>query len=162
MISYLAAAIFILSIFQRNDERFVAACAYSILNLIHLLILGDADGETYYASAALFDVAIIFIISRITKIVSTSLYIQRICIIEIILNYVGWIMYETYLDPFAYNVAYLSLQVIMIAILLKKDSENDKRGYQADSRLNYLLLVAGLRSGRAYQHNKAERCRKTI
>lgn len=160
MIVSLAVIILILSILQKTDERFFAACTYSILNSLHFLVLGDADGSVYYLTAAIFDIAIIYVASRTIKIVSTSIYIQRICIAEITLNFVGWVMYESYIDPFAYNIAYALLQVAMIAVLLKKDAKNDKRGYKADSRIDYIRVIAGLCNIRTHQHYEASRCRK--
>ena len=143
MIFTLALMIAIISLFQKTDERFFAACIYSMLNMAHIVMFYNMGGPYYYLSAGIFDLLIILWIGSISKVVSTSLRIQRICIAEILVNYFGFVLWANYHEPYWYNMAFIVLHALTIIVLLMKDASSDNRGYPVSSWRDHLRLIAG-------------------
>lgn len=75
----------------------------------HDVMFGAHDGLAYYGSAALFDLVVIFGISRLSEISEFSLQIQKLSVLSIFLNLYGWAAWFAYLSPIAYNYAYVAL-----------------------------------------------------
>ncbi len=144
MIEVLAIAIGILAVLQKTDERFYAATIFSALTLAHMVLFSATDsGHAYYIGAAFLDVAIMSFIARIDKIVSLTITLHRICLVEIIVNAIGWVMWMKYADPYWYNVTFIGLHLWAIFALTRKDNANDPGGYTVGSRFDYIRLVLG-------------------
>ena len=63
-----------------------------------------AYGAISYLGAALNDLLIIYVLSKLIHISELTLKIQRICKLFITVNFAGWIMYMLYEPPIYYNV----------------------------------------------------------
>jgi len=157
MIEILAVIIMLLAMMQADEERYHVAMIFAIATLAHLLVVGFLDsGHVYYISAAVFDVLIMMLISRIPKIVGLTITIYRICIAEILVNAAGWAMWVSYMDPYWYNVAFMVLHLWAILALMQKDEIDDVGGYRVDNRLDYLRLIVSARHSNIQGRGKAK------
>lgn len=125
MIELLIIAICILATFQPTRERFLIAWLYALACSTHNYFLGDISGVFYYLSAGAFDFIVLAIICIYAKPKWFSNQIIGISTISLILNFYGWIIYELYLPPTSYNIAFNTLYLYAILILLWKDSAHD-------------------------------------
>lgn len=103
-----------------RPSRCLCLMMFVAVSLLHHITLGDADGFIYYASAAFFDLVVIFLLSRITVIHVHVLFMQVICLLFIIANCAGWVMWYLYMPPTYYNLACYALYIAAILILLKR------------------------------------------
>ncbi len=79
-------------------------------------LIPDNLGYFYYIGAALTDLLIVYVLSRLanpTKLISK---IQELCILFIAANFAGWVMYMAYLEPIYYTVLCFLLYSRMILI----------------------------------------------
>ena len=140
---FLALIVGVVSVFQQTDERLYAACIFSIITLGYMIAGVFIDSGAYYIIAGLLDLSIIILLSYITKVVSTTILLQRISILSIILNTYGFYAYMTYQEPHFYNMAFILLYLYAVVVLTRKDGENDKRGYSVVDWTSRLRLVFG-------------------
>ena len=132
---------------QPNAPRLFAAMVFAGLTLAHEFSLSHLEGLEYYGSAALVDLGIMIAISGISPTPAMVINLQRVCIVSIITNFLGWVMWLTYLPPIAYNYAYVFICMIAFAVLIKRD-ERDVGGFAMDSwgscfRVNIFASVNG-------------------
>ena len=132
---------------QPNAPRLFAAMVFAGLTLTHEFSLSHLEGLEYYGSAALVDLGIMIAISGISPTPTMVINLQRVCIVSIITNFLGWVMWLTYLPPIAYNYAYVFIYMVAVAVLLKKD-QGDVGGFAVDSwvscfRFNIFASVNG-------------------
>ena len=125
MIELLIITICILAIFQPTRERFLIAWLYALACSIHNYFLGDISGVFYYLSAGAFDFIVLAIICVFIRPNWFSNCIIGISIMSLILNFYGWIIYELYLPPTSYNIAFNALYLLAILVFLWKDSAHD-------------------------------------
>lgn len=119
-LSILLCAVLVAAFFQPERPRAIAAAIYAGAIITHEILLSDVIGSLYYVSAGLFDMATVWLLSRIAHPCSTVLALQRVAIISIILNCFGWAIWFAYLPPTLYNYAYLGLYLWSLIILIKR------------------------------------------
>ena len=95
-ITLLIYAVLIVAFLQPNAPRFFAAVTFISITLLHELLLSSYDGLQYYGSAALLDLAIIIITSGINPVPKMVLSLHKICIVSIIVNLAGWVLWFFY------------------------------------------------------------------
>lgn len=147
MISILLMMIAASCLVQPNAPRLFAAVVFSGLTLMHEFSLSHLEGLEYYGSAALVDLGIMIAVSGISPTPAMVINLQRVCIVSIITNFLGWVMWLTYLPPIAYNYAYVFIYIVAFAVLIKRD-KGDVGGFAMDSwgscfRVNIFAGVNG-------------------
>ncbi len=133
MISILIYILTLVAVFQSDKERRTVAGVFCCFVLLHDIYLSQLDGFLYYGSAALFDLAIISILSKMHIIHNMVLKLQRICIVSIIVNIVGWMCWYQYLSPIMYDSSFLFIYLWTLAVLLQKDKHLDLGNAPVDS-----------------------------
>jgi len=73
-------------------------------------------GFISYMAAALTDLLVIYLLTRLANPTDLISKIQKLCIYFIIVNFVGWIMYMAYMEPIYYTGLCLLLYLRMIVI----------------------------------------------
>lgn len=112
MITSALIALTVASLLARNacGLLFVAA------SFLHSAFLAHLDGFLYYSSAALFAYVTLLFSGR-------SIVVQMICLISIVLNMFGYIVWYLYIPPTIYNYNCFILYIIAsIIITIDKDS----------------------------------------
>lgn len=130
IITILLCVLFCTLFFQPDNNRYLTAKIFILVNIIHGILLHDADGLMYYGSAALSDLAIMLLISRVKPISDTSISLLKICIVSIIVNMVGWAAWFSWYSPFAYDAAFVFIYIWAIYTLMRrKDAYVGSSGY---------------------------------
>ena len=124
MITILLVLITVVAVMQPTIPRFFAAMTFALLTLIHDEGLGHLEGLAYYGSAALIDFVILFILAGIQPIPRMVLYLQLLCILSMLLNFGGWLLWVFYLPPNVYDNAFQVLYGGVLIALLAKDNYN--------------------------------------
>lgn len=119
ILSLLIAAICFAVLFQPTRERFVAGAAFAAFLVLHDLLLASADGFAYYGSAALVDLIIVALLHKIEPLPTMALALQRLCVVSIVTNFAGFLLWYNYSPPTAYNVAFLILNAWAVWILTR-------------------------------------------
>lgn len=122
----------IVAFIQPNAPRFFAAVIFVSITLLHELFLSHYDGLLYYGSAALFDLAIIILTSGINPVPRMVLSLHRICIVSILVNLLGWVIWFFYLPPLTYDLAFVVLYAWALITLINRNGL-DVGGYTLDS-----------------------------
>lgn len=138
---------------QPNAERLFAAIIFVGATILHEVAAVNFDGLIYYGSAALLDLVIMILISGIVPTPRMVIKLNLICLVSIIINMVGWVVWLNYLPPTAYNIAFMALYAWTLAVLLKRD-KCDVGGFTLDrwyscirfdqrARLSYNFFIGG-------------------
>jgi hypothetical protein len=117
---------------QPSAPRFFAAVSFVSITLLHELLLSDYVGLMYYGSAALFDLGIIILTSGISPVPKMVLTLHKICMVSILANLAGWLMWFLYYPPLAYDAAFAIIYAWTLITLINRDSL-DVGGYTLDS-----------------------------
>jgi hypothetical protein len=115
----------ILSLLQPTKERIAIGVTFSFACVVHLLLCDEFTGFFYYLSAAFFDFVVLAFICSYAKHSRFTDNMIYLCFVSILLNVYGWTIYELYLDPISYNLAFQGLYIAAIYILIKRDRENE-------------------------------------
>lgn len=127
-------AIAIVAFIQPNAPRLFAAVIFIGVMLLHELFLSGYTGLMYYGSAALFDLAIIIIISGINPVPKMVLRLHNVCIVSIFANLAGWILWFFYYPPLIYDAAFVAIYLWALITLIKRDGLHGMvGGYTVDS-----------------------------
>lgn len=129
LISVMSIAVF----YQRTAPRLYASAIFVLITLLHELFLSDLDGFAYYGSAALFDFFIIALTSGISPTPKTVIELHAICAASIVINFIGWALWVSYMPPDAYNTLFIVLYAWAVFILLQRDGADDVGGFTVDS-----------------------------
>ena len=132
IVTNLIIVIGLCSVFQSTRARRDAALIFTVITMLHELLFYDRVGLFYYGTAALFDMAIIIGTANLTVVSSLIRDIHRISLASIVLNFSGWIMWQLYLSPASYNLAFILLYTWAIAVLIKGERKG-ARGARLDS-----------------------------
>ncbi len=87
--------------------------AVSVYNVAGYYIPDDY-AVLYYPLAALTNLFIVYILSKIEKPTKTTIVVQALCVVFIINNLIGWTIFMLYYPP----IAYTCLNVITYALML--------------------------------------------
>lgn len=129
----LVALIALASAMQPNSQRLFVGLVYSGLLVVNDLLLFNEAGLLYYYGSAVFDVATIIIISRVAKVSSMALTIQKICLASIAVNFFGWVMWMLYMPPVMYNSLFAVLYVCALLTLITRN-KSDVGEHTLDNR----------------------------
>lgn len=132
-------------------SRLLCLAIFSGISLAHHILLGNADGFLYYFSAAFFDFFVIFSLSKLSKVHVHILFMQVICLMFIIANAIGWVMWYLYLPPTHYNLACYALYIAAILCLLIRGGDGRNIG---NNQLRTCVNLHRLQGGFNYTRDK--------
>ena len=102
----------IVSMFFLEDRQSINVYIFCLFCLIFNAVdkyIPEPYGGLAYIFAALTDLLIIYILSRLSHVSEVTLKIQRICKMFITVNFIGWILYMLYEPPIFYKALCTSL-----------------------------------------------------
>jgi hypothetical protein len=105
---------------QPTAQRFYAACCFVVPTVLHDFIFAKYDGLLYYGSAALTDSISVALLSIIGS-CKLAYNLQRLCLVSILLNFVGWITWTSFWSPTIYNLSFLALYTTAALLMLRKE-----------------------------------------
>lgn len=119
--NYLIVLIAFSALFNTKQSRLSRLSLLCFSLLCAVMVLADMYitqrfHPYYYLLAALTDLFIIIVLSKITKPNGMVLFLQQASLLFICINLFGWITYELYIDPFVYNILCESLFVIILLV----------------------------------------------
>lgn len=109
-----------LSVMQPTLRRRTAACCVALPAAIHLLLLNDTTGLTYYLSAAAMCFVTILLLSKVGGCNMID-GLENLTILMIIMSLVGYVMWYSYFNYDMYNFGILTLNLGMIFVLVTGD-----------------------------------------
>lgn len=142
MIDNLICILTLVAVLQPDKERRTVAGVFCCATLLHHVYMSELDGFLYYGSAAVFDLAIISILSKMHTISNIVLKLQRICVVSILVNLIGWGCWYHYLPPDIYNLAFLFIYLWVIAALLQGTRRFDLGNTKMDSLRSVIRSIA--------------------
>ncbi len=114
---------------QPTSTRRLIGAAFLMITLVHEWKFSDLEGIQYFGSAALFDLAIIMLLSGIRPVPKLVLYLQGICVASILTNLMGWVAWVLYLELDVYNDAMGVLYLCAIVALLHRDRADERMDF---------------------------------
>lgn len=121
MIDYLLLAIAIGAISQRNALRREAATFFAAMTIGHGVIASEFDGFLYYWSAAAVDLAVIVGLAYLPAKSRLIVDLQRISILSMALNALGFILWLSYTPPTGYNLSFVVVYTLAIGAMMRRD-----------------------------------------
>lgn len=124
MLSVILVAIALIVSTVRDGSNRSLICILILLpSIAHYSFFNDSVNFEYYGTAAVVSV---FIITALNYLPTTPLSadLQAINFMYIIAHFIGWVMYNAYLEPFWYNTLVLTIFVIeflRLIVITKKD-----------------------------------------
>lgn len=143
-ISTLSIVVILLAaMFKSGANRFTLLTFSLISASIYLVdkIITDNYSSYYYLLCALADLLIIHLLARISKPNNTVLLMQQACKLFIYINLFGWLSYELYYEPVAYNILCASLFITIACLSITRNDD----GWVGNSstRSNRTLFFGG-------------------
>lgn len=118
----------------RKSNRLFSAAVIVLAVLAHNSFIVDFIGATYYLASAVLCAVVCIMLSIAPSI--TAVRLQFACILAILLNAVGYMMWFAYLDPAMYNFGFYLIYFYITIIIIT--GETDVGGYR-NSRLFALV-----------------------
>jgi hypothetical protein len=99
------------------------ALLFVLLTLMHTIVHGKVpdNGFWYFFSAAINDLMIMILLSKLRNATKLSKTLMKICVGFIIANIIGWFMWMLSLDLWAYQYICVSLYIATIMALSQGD-----------------------------------------
>lgn len=125
MITLLMIALIPCVMVQRSSgDTYCAAILVGII-LVHDVLSINVSDSVYYLSAAISDLAVIILISKIKAVSDLIVRVQMLSVASIVANFIGWIAWCSYLPPDLYNAAFVAIYLCAIIILLDRSIISD-------------------------------------
>ena len=108
--------------------RLIAAFFLAAIEAISFFVLKDIRSYWYFIVAAVFNLICIMVLPSVrnTNFISD---LQKICFANLLIQYVGWVLYECYFSPVAYNAMIYALDAALIVRLIWIDDDRDTTAY---------------------------------
>lgn len=116
------------ALLQPTASRSFAAVVFVCVAWSHELYFAHLDGFAYYGSAAAADLAIIVALKLISEPPPVVLTLARICLVSMVVNLFGWVMWRAYLPPEPYNVVMAGVFVWALITLISRDKRDEMGG----------------------------------
>lgn len=123
LLGALIIAMALLSFTRHGKDRYIIL-AFAALCGFFQLISNSLGNYQYYLGAAITDLIIINLISKIVKPTATIINLQKIALWFIYVNTIGWIIYELYYPPFLYNTICLALFISALVVAVRKGGDS--------------------------------------
>ena len=110
--------------------------------LIHEMLIDPVkyQGWIYHLSDAILYLCIMASISKIKPYDILTIEISVLCVVAIITNAIGLILYETYQPPIYYDNTFCIINIIAICLLRKRGKTNQWTNYANGGGKYYPLL----------------------
>lgn len=131
--SMLLGALVVCALVQPCAPRLFSCIVFAGVTWAHELFLSHLTGLPYYGSAALFDLAIIVLTSGVRPVPAVVIRLQEICLVSIVANLMGYLLWASFLPPVAYDVCFTLIYLWAVISMLKKDAADDVGGFTEDS-----------------------------
>ena len=118
--TYLLIILAILAVYQKGD-RFHAAWMFVGLTILHDHFFGSASGDTYFLSAAIFDIFILIGLSRIET--RLAKHLGLIAYISICCNAIGWYYWYNGVNEWFYGNVFLVLYGLAVIAMLRGEAD---------------------------------------
>ena len=138
-ITLMLFAIVLASLLQPNKSRLLPALIFTTEITTHDIFFGDLIGVQYYATAALSSLLVVILLSKIKNINKTVLALQALCVVSILVNALGCLIWFFYISPIFYDTVFVFIYIAAFFVLMRADSE-DVRGI-ADYKRNPILHI---------------------
>ena len=119
MLTLLILAIVVAAWRQRSEDGKFAAGCIAFAAVFHEFYFSHLEGLPYHLSASLFALLVILAVSKLGRITRLSVSIQNACLVSIVANVIGWMLWREYFPPLAYDSAILLIYAWIFAILVK-------------------------------------------
>lgn len=121
--------LFLSSLINEGRERLTSAIFFiGAMHYILSMYVFEFIGFYYYlSSAAACFLAILFIINQ--KITNLSIDLSRIFLAGMAINLLGWVLYESYVEPWYYNALFGIFYIVLIARLLIRNGRDGMGNY---------------------------------
>lgn len=128
MLSALSASMLVIALvynmYQRIGYRVLICLIVMLSTSVHYHFFNESVSFTYYGTAAIANLSVILFVSIFSK-SPLATVIQIISFAGIIINFMGWAMYELYLGPEFYN-ALMFILMTMEFLRLMVRTRNDR------------------------------------
>lgn len=125
----LIIALCFISLFQPTRQRTLIAMGFSVTCMVHAMVSSYLSDVLYYLTAGYMDLIILVFVCLLAR---PTRFIDMVIIVlisSICLNVYGWVLYESFSSPIAYNKAFSCLYLIAIYIFLKKEPGNENSSF---------------------------------
>jgi len=133
-----------------KESRYALFCFSGLCGAMWLIdnAITESYYSYYYLLAALVDLLIIYVLSRIQHLNNTILKIQKACLMFIYLNLFGWIAYEMYIEPVFYDSLCAALFVAMLFVSINTGESN---GLDNSTTYRHSIFIFGNNYSRILQ-----------
>lgn len=155
----LLVIIFFIAISFKSDENKYTFLVFSLICMLSAAIdygfIAEDYYSYYYLMCALLHLSTIHILSKVANPNNTLIAIQQASKLFIYANLFGWVTYELYISPVAYNVVCASL---FLAVLFTSINTRKKDGLGNSAIYSNSGLILSSNPSRSFkvQRNKAE------
>jgi len=122
LLTLMLAILIVVAALQPTAERKYAGMVFAVLAAIHHALMFNVDGWLYYFTAAIADAMVIMLTIRLRPISKVIETVHTICYISILMNFIGWVMFMSYLPHHAYNASFLLIYGWAIINLMRGES----------------------------------------
>lgn len=138
----LSIVVLAVAVSQPSMDRIIPAMVYAFAQIGYIAATRFIDDGSMFIVGATLSALTMAVIINLKAFPELSVTIHRVCIAEIILNAVGWVMWWNYYELNLYNIGSLLIQMWVIAAMLRRDKA-DARGDKMDNWSYRLRLVIG-------------------
>ena len=98
---------------RSDDRHFFPLAMFTVITLSFQLTEPSLI-EWSYLVGALLDVVCLWGLSKLSYSNSSVKWVAGVCGLSIAFNFIGWVMYLSYLDPLAYYLAFVTLYIMLL------------------------------------------------
>jgi len=121
-------------ILQPSKPRAIVATIYAVPTLAHHIASDGWDDRVYFLSAALVDLIVIALLAAYPRRGLLGATLQKISVVSIALNAVGWAAWMLYLPPWGYVGSFILLYSWALWALIAKEHPDDAMGVNSVGR----------------------------
>ena len=127
MIHAILLAYFALAFYEKRKGNRLAIVLFGSVSALHGLFFGELDGLPYYGSAALASVvsaSLLYVFCPASRLSKALIFL---CVLSVIFNTCGFVLWVTYREPALYNAAMLLLYGLALLVMFSADNKNERR-----------------------------------
>jgi hypothetical protein len=118
----------LLCFIQPDKPRFLTCLSYASLTFMHEVFISKFTSLPYYSTAAIFDLMSMILMSHVKPVNNLIVKLSVLCVISIVLNFYGWLIYMLYFDPITYNIAFMLIYAVVIFLFVVRDKNSEHNG----------------------------------
>lgn len=117
----------IMATFKKGKQRLLVCICVLLPAMAHYLLFNDKTGFEYYGTAAVASLIVISCLEPLKR-SPLALDIQVINLLYLVAHLFGFVMYHSYMEPYAYNAIVLVLFLIEFARLIITTKKDEAHG----------------------------------